>query len=325
MASLSSLSTATTTVSAASNLILVTPSATVGYQPFGNIPGYTNITQQVGESGYFGTFQAPDGTILYNVPLPPAFAFHYEGEQTVTLDSDITDHYVEDNSAIQDQISLKPVIITTQGFIGELNDVAPIGLQTLYQATQSLTSIGAYSPQLSITAQEAYNEAFQLYQIALNAATAAYSAVSSIASSITGSVAGGISGQNVVSGNQTIGNSITLGSPIQTKQQNAFQQFYTWWSNRVLFLVQTPWAVFDNMAIKTLKPVQSAETNVITTFEITFKQIRTATTAITTSNTLPQGRLSSQSATVSNQGVSAPASSISLEDGLSAGFPSMFA
>ena len=42
------------------------------------------------------------------------------GEQTLSFDTDSTDNYVESNLAYQDQISLKPMIYTIQGEVGEL-------------------------------------------------------------------------------------------------------------------------------------------------------------------------------------------------------------
>src|SRR6185312_8744514 len=102
MPDLSSLASITTAATALSNLILVNPQKTIGYQPQ-NAPSNNGQTAQLG----------------------PSLLFHYEGEQTASLESDITDHYIENNTAIQDQIALKPVIITTHGFIGELNDIPP--------------------------------------------------------------------------------------------------------------------------------------------------------------------------------------------------------
>lgn len=241
MASLSALTTITTTATGIANIVIVSPQKTVGYQPQSSFSRTTTVNQSL-----------------------PALIFHYEGEQSVILESDITDHYIEDNTALQDQISRKPETISTHGFIGELNDIAPIG-NTVIQALQSkLSVIGAYTPELTITALNAYNEAFQAYQIAANAFKSAVSTYQWVTQ--TG-------------GESVIGN--TPFNPIsnQNRQQTAFQQFYGYWSNRTLFTVQTPWAVFQNMAIMRLRAIQDAETNMISDFEITFKRIRLAVTA----------------------------------------------
>lgn len=276
---LSTIASVGTGATALANLIMVTPGQVIGYQP----QGAASLFNQSG--------------------TPPTILFHYEGEQSVSLDSDITDHFVEDNTALQDQISLRPEVISTHGFVGELNDVAPVGLQTLKKVADKLTVINAYVPALSRTAINAYNEAFLAYQTASFAANAGVSALSSIAGSSQGS---------------TILNQSTLIdlTKIQSKQQLYFQQFYGYWQSRVLFTVQTPWAVFSNCAIQSLRAVQDETTNVITDFNVTFKVMRFASTQTTTANPNTQGQLSSQSSPPANLGTSTPPPSIGVGQGL---------
>jgi len=287
------LSNATTTATNLGNLIVVTPSQTQGYQPQ-NPPN-------------------ADGTPSKLVQ-PKSFLFDYEGEQTSDLVSDITDHYIEDNTAIQDQIALNPVRVTTKGFVSELNDVPPIFLKTLKQITQKLTAIGSYAPGISATALLAYNQAFQAYQIATNLVNAAVSAWSSLS---------GGGGTSVISGEGDFPIVLQLN---QNKQQTAFQLFYGYWQTRTLFTVQTPWAIFQNMAIEKIHVIQSEDTPTFSTFECTFKQIRTVQSATTLPQSAKsQGRLANQSSPASSQGVSTPPSRLSLTDGLtgptSASFP----
>lgn len=254
----------------------LTPANTVGYQP----------QNQVGHP--------------YN---PPSLIFHYEGEQTAVLESDITDHYVENNSAIQDQISLRPETITTHGFIGELTNAPPNSvLAALQVAANSLTLVNGFVPQLTATAQEAYNQASFAYATAANGVSAGLSAFSSIT---------GGSGETVIgNGGISVSSPNPFGVSTQGKQQVYFQQFYSYWSSRTLFTVQTPWAVFQNMAIKTIRAIQDADTNTITDFEVTFKMMRFAsvggTTEIAGSQTIvanPLTRLAQQTAAkISNTG-----------------------
>ncbi len=268
---LSALTPITTAATALSNLILVSPQKTIGYQPQ-NAPSWKRDTTQ----------------------QPPALLFNYEGEQTVALSSDITDHYIEDNTAVQDQIALKPERITTSGFVGELNDIAPAALQPLKTIAEKLTTVTAYVPQVSTTAQLAYANAFQLYQVAQNALNSAVSTWASINGTPSQSVING-------SGIQT--------APNQTKQQIYFQQFYGYWKNRQLFTVQTPWAIFQDMAIESLRAVQDAETRVITDFEVTFKLMRFASTQLVQNQQLYdnnnfQGRAFNQGAPTVDLGTS---------------------
>jgi hypothetical protein len=286
MGNISSLSTATSAATALSGLILVSPQKTIGYQPQ-NAPTTNGTTAQ-----------------------PPAsLLFHYEGEQSVSLESDITDHYIEDNTALQDQISLKPELVTTHGFIGELNDVAPAALAAVQAVADKLVSISNYVPTLSATALLAYNEAFQLYQVGASALNSAVQAWATVTNSGGESYVG-------AAGLTSVAN--------QNKQQIMFQQFYGYWASRTLFTVQTPWAVFQNMAIKSLRAIQDADTNVITDFEVQFKRIRIASTQVSVfdpSNL--QGRAAAQGSTLTDLGSSTPASSMSLTDGLSNSYPGL--
>jgi len=265
-----SLSTITTAVSGITSILLVSPQTIVGYQPQPSLISGSSVAAN-----------------------PPAFLFHYEGENTATIDSDITDEFVEDNTAIQDQIALRPILVTTQGFIGELNNIPPLpsGLagQIISTALNALTPLAQYAPGVSVTAQNAYNEAFFAIQVANAAKNNAVAAWSTIT---------GTGGESVIGPN-----GIAI-QPNQSKQQTAFQTFFGYWTTRTLFTIQTPWVIMQNMAIKTLKAIQSPETNVITDFEITFKQMRFASSLLgNPTSTLPYslpenfgGRLQQQGA-----------------------------
>lgn len=261
-------------------LVLVTPQSTVGYQPQ-NTPSWKKDTAQ---------------------PQNPALLFNYEGEQTATLKSDITDHYIENNTAIQDQIALKPVTITTHGFVGELNNVPPAALVPLKQASEKLVALSAYAPAASETAALAYARAFQLYQAGAATINAAVSAWGTL---------NGTNGTTVINGASSVENGRLVNRATnQTKQQIYFQQFFGFWQSRTLFTVQTPWAIFQDMAIETLVAVQDADTKMITDFQVTFKMMRFAATQVVATgqiydNANFQGRLNSQGASEENLGVNA--------------------
>jgi hypothetical protein len=240
-----------------SNLILVTPGVNIGYQPQSKV----NADGTLGEQ-------------------PETILFNYEGEQAISLESDITDHFTEDNKALQDQISLKPEVITVNGYIGELNDVPPNKLfETAKFIANKLVAIGNYVPGLSASAIVAYNEAVFLYSSAKNLADSAVSAWNSISNT---------------SSSQTV----------QTKQAQAFAKFFGYWKERTLFTVQTPWAILDNMAIKSLRAVQDADTRMITDFQITFKKINFATTRTVQQLPADNNRFNAQDAAEENLGTS---------------------
>ena len=53
------------------------------------------------------------------------FVFDIPDEAKVTLSADITDHWVEDNTTVNDQIAIKPDMIALSGFVGELPYIFP--------------------------------------------------------------------------------------------------------------------------------------------------------------------------------------------------------
>ena len=58
--------------------------------------------------------------------FPPGvngFVFDVIDDETIQLDADITDSWIETNSTIQDHIALKPVRFTLKGYVGELYDI----------------------------------------------------------------------------------------------------------------------------------------------------------------------------------------------------------
>lgn len=276
---LSALSTLTTTATTLSNLILVSPQVNAGITPQLSAGSQSNLDK---------------------------FLFHYNGEEEMSLESDITDHFVEDNTSLQDQISLRPETYTVHGYIGELNDVAPEILQPLKTAADKLTVLTAYTPGLSTTAQIVYANALQLYQVA--------SLVKGAAVSLWDTIGGNNTQATIVNGQLVPGNTV------QNQQQKAFQKFYGWWQARTLFTVQTPYAIFKNMAIKSLRAIQSEETRMITEFQITFKPIKFASTS--NPSTVGLSRFNVMTSKLVDGGVNTPPASISMADSMTRSFGS---
>ncbi len=219
----------------------------------------------------------------------PAFLFDYEGEQSVDMDCDITDHVSERNDSLEDQIALKPERFHTKGFIGELNDIAPIGSAFTKTAQSKLVLLGALMPEFSVTALVAFNAAAQ----------AAATAVAVARASVNAAARAG------------------LGSGLKTKQQAAYERFKGYRKARRLFTVQSPWEVFQDMAIESFRVFQDDTTEDISSFEITFKQMSFSKTA-TRVVLLADGRAAASNSDVVNQGSQVPAPTTGLADQLSA-------
>lgn len=178
------------------------------------------------------------------------FVFDIIGDEQMIIDSDITDHFVEDNYAIQDHISLRPVRFSVHGYVAELVDIFPNGLLGILTKIQSLQSIGGYFPVFAA-------QATQVYASVANVVAKA---------------------GEVVNQAKNIYSLITGASTSSSKQQNAYQTFYQMWLSRQLCSVETPWGILNNMAIESMRPLQKENTNLVTDFEIIFKQINVVST-----------------------------------------------
>lgn len=174
------------------------------------------------------------------------FLFNVIDTEQIELNSDITDHYVEKNTAIQDHIALKPERFTLRGFIGELNDLFPRTSASLVKIAERVSNIAQLVPQFATQAKEFYES--------LGVATS--------------------SPMQTVNQAVTLYDLYTKAATSATRQQAAFNYFYSMWLSRQLCTVETPWNVFTDMAIESVRCVQDGETNIISDFSVTFKKIR---------------------------------------------------
>ena len=179
------------------------------------------------------------------------YKFQVITDENVSLNSDITDHYAEDNTARQDHIALRPVVITVAGFVGELNNVVPEQLEIAKEAVDRLGILSAYIPSITNTARRAFNTAQQIYSV----------------------------GEKLVNATGA-----ALGVRAETKQQKAFRELYEAWQNRTLFYVSTPFGQFPNMAIQSIVGNQNPDTKMVSDFSVTFKQLRFAQVTVSLSN-----------------------------------------
>ena len=185
------------------------------------------------------------------------FIFDIVGRVNVKAQSDVTDHFVEQNYAIQDHVALKPKIVTIEGKQGEVVAVyQPNVLQQIFSSVVGLVTPAALSP--AFNAQD----------------TAFYATLSTVAQL----------GQNIVNtalnAFQVFQNAVTL----VTKQQTAFQFIMNLRDNRQLCTVETPFNVFENMIIEDFDADQGEETTKVSDFIVRFKQIVTVNAVQGTSN-----------------------------------------
>ena len=195
------------------------------------------IVRPTGSAGFIGT---------------EGFVFDVIGDEEVSFDADITDHYVESNYSIQDHIALRPPRFTLSGFVGELGDIFSNSFLNILTTVQSMSAIGEY--ELPFASQ----------------ATQVYGKIAGIASQV-GTVLNQASNAYQV---------LTGASTSTSKQQRAYNYFVKLYTDRTLCQVQTPWAVWSSMAIESIRIVQKADNNMISEFSVSFKQIRIVKTEI---------------------------------------------
>lgn len=220
------------------------------------------------------------------------FVFDTEAESRAVLEADITDHYSEDNKALQDHIAIKPRRITLKGFVGEVVYNAagtPDTTSSLQQVTQKLTEISAFLPQYSAAATQ-----IQQTIQSPSDSTLTLSRAANIYSLVKNSI-----------GSQ--GNT--------ARQQGAYQFFAACQSEAILMGIQTPWEFLSNMAVETIVAIQPEDSVFMTDFAITFKQIRIAATetasapltgtggTVSPGGTTAQGATASQSQFPTNNGI----------------------
>lgn len=196
------------------------------------------------------------------------FLFDVVGDEEVNLDSDITDHYVEDNTAVQDHIALRSPKCTVRGYVGELS-VAVQGLAQLGQSiVERLTLLESLLPALTTQATQSFNNIQSISQTTYLIAQAS-----------------------------NLYNIFANANASNLKQQSAFNYFMALWSSRTLCSVQTPFQIFNNMAIENVRALQPGESLYAGDFSVTFKAIRTVQSQISLGNlaTLAADRLSEQS------------------------------
>jgi hypothetical protein len=191
---------------------------------------------------------AEDAMFVYPSPLPSGIGgmvFDVRGEERIELKSEITDHWLEDNTAIHDQIALYPEKVTLKGSTGDLVYNRTTISQPITQTLNSLPANGAMQPQLTPGAQQALSQSISTTQtLTTTSQTNAYQYY------------------------------LATASAPNNKQALIFGYLYSLWQGRQLFTVETPWGIFTSMAIESCEPIQSEITQNVTDFTVTFKKVR---------------------------------------------------
>lgn len=209
----------------------------------------SSIYDSIVSLGYQGTLKA------IARPASPVsgisgFLFGIPEEESVELTSDSTNHYLEDNTAIQDHIALNPEQITLKGSVYEMLIPSYSAMPAPLGKSNPLVPSSLYAPSTKTKGDE------DAPIPTVQPSTTAYNRWKN-----AGAIQNGA-------------------------QKKAFDYFYQLWRGRMLFSVETPWGVFRDMHIINFNPTQSKESNEVTNITVTFKRLRFAGTSTETSGQL---------------------------------------
>lgn len=206
------------------------------------------------------------------------FLFDYEDSNEISLESDITDHAVENGDTVGESINNRPEIIQVTGYIGELtsNIKGSLGgdkVNQLKQQARKLIVLGAYSPGLTVTGLSLLRQAEKLYRDAqmMNELATEKWRMLDPSSQNGGIVITGAESQ------EQLAEKIRAAKN-QTYQQKAFQEIYSYWKKKTLFTVRTPYAIFKNCAIQKVTIRQEDGSKHASSFQISFKTFQVAST-----------------------------------------------
>lgn len=174
------------------------------------------------------------------------------------FESDVTDHFTESGSFINDQIVNKPIRVSLSGLIGELVWKKPSGaLGALNQIAGRLSQVAAYagnySPGFVSKIQGIVGKAQTVAALADNYITQAQNAVKSVSS---------------LAGNQA------------SAQKKAYDNISFLWKQKTIFTVTTPWAKHTAMVITAMGFRQDQDSDDYSTVTITLKEFRFAQTKL---------------------------------------------
>ncbi len=194
-------------------------------------------------------------------------------EDTLNLQSQITDNYIENNTAIQDHIAISPLTVTLRGYVGEVEFRPPVSFSNFlvtgkydeYASTdkydpviaEKLSPLSALLPPVDNVTKMAKNAA-QYVETSFNRYKRIYKQLNSL----------GKKGQKQAT---------------ESVQQYTAQRLKEMWENRTLVEVISPYGFYENMAIQSISFIQG-NTTTQSELSVTLKQINYATTRTTKPN-----------------------------------------
>lgn len=170
------------------------------------------------------------------------------GEEVLTAENDVTDHFVESNIAYQDQIASKPKTYTINGEVGELVWYQRDSLsQKVGQVAQRLEGVISFLPKQSRGFQQMKKKVMKIAQW--------------------------------VDVGSNIWDRFSDLTPDMTKQEQAYKWLLFWRDVRLPLTVKSPWGTLENYVVTSLRLTQPKETKDKSYISITFKELRLSSVA----------------------------------------------
>lgn len=220
------------------------------------------------------------------------FRFHIPESEQLRMQSDITDHYTDINTPIQDHIARKPIRITLNGLHGEyfysVNQVQDM----VSKVAPTLALVNQFLPKLSDATKQIkakYNESLKsadFYNASLDKETSKFQKFGTALTTLNGVDLFKIF-QDVYK--------------LKSAQTRAFLYFEYLWKANHPFSVETSVKRYDNMVIEDLQPKRDKNADIID-FIIIFKKIEITTSKVETIRNAA-GRLKEQIAEVTQKGL----------------------
>lgn len=222
------------------------------------------------------------------------FKFHIPEKEQVKMQSEVTDHYIDTNTPVQDHIARKPVTITLNGFQGDYFYSVNKIEDTLAKVIPTMALVKQFLPRLSDnTKQQIVNKYEQLMGTADNQITR------------TKPIPIALQANNTWYSTHFV--DVDLFQLFQdmyklkSAQTRAFFFLETLWLSSASFTVETTWKRYQNMVITDIIPMRDNNAD-ITDFSVSFKQVN-STSSLVQSLENATGRTRQQLAEIANKGV----------------------
>lgn len=226
---------------------------------------YNPLNQVVKGRGYLDTLANKYLLKPANAKGLAGFIFDYEGDTEVVVQAEITDHYSEQNTFVNDQAAQKPQRVTLRGFVGEIVANPNVGVLGAIATLQGkLTTLDAITGKYTPAVVQKIQAGLQSVNNTVNKIDNAISRAQNLVGLFVGS------------------------APAPTKQEKAYQQLYALWSNNAVFTLVTPFNYFRSVMIEHMTFVQDETTRQWSEVSVTVKEVRFTGTVVQGPGMSPQ-------------------------------------